>query len=99
MLQISASEEPIFICIDAIDQGEAGNGEKHLVSLYQILLKSPRTPMLVIRKQCVGVGVGECPGRAGRIMYTYHPRYMFSLTSGMVWGLGVKRPMGVGLVT
>jgi len=54
--------------------------------------------MLVIRKPCMKVGVGGSVLVEQEGLYV-SPRYMFSLTSGMVWGLGVERPMGVGLVT
>jgi len=54
MLQITSSEKPTFICIDALDECAPGNRIKLLDSLNEILLKSPGTRIFVTGRPQIG---------------------------------------------
>ena len=54
MLQITSSEKPTFICIDALDECVPGNRVKLLDSLYQILRASPGARIFITGRPQIG---------------------------------------------
>jgi len=82
MLYITTSEKPAFICIDALDECEAGYRAKILNSLAAILQRSPGTRMFVtgrphiedeVRKRLPGSGtaIRIAPRRDDIISYLH----------------------------
>ena len=59
MLQATASERPMFICIDALDECVAGHRVKLLDSLGQVLQRSPGTRMFVTGRPHIQAEVGS----------------------------------------
>ena len=59
MLQTTASEQPTFICIDALDECVARYQVKVLDSLNQILRKSPGTRVFVTGRPQIQAEVGK----------------------------------------
>jgi len=54
MLQITSSEKPTFICIDALDECVPGNRVRLLDSLNQVLRESPGTRVFVTGRPQIG---------------------------------------------
>ena len=59
MLEATSSKEPTFICIDALDECEAGHRTKLLDSLNQILRKSPGTRIFVTGRPHIQPEIGR----------------------------------------
>ena len=59
MLQITFSEKPTFICLDALDECVPGNRVKFLDSLNQVLQKSPGTRIFVTGRPQIRPEVGR----------------------------------------
>jgi len=59
MLYTTASEKPTFICIDALDECQAGYRAKILDSLNQILQRSPGTRVFATGRPHIEAEVGR----------------------------------------
>ena len=82
MLQMTSSEKPTFICIDALDECVPGNQAKLLDSLNQVLQKSPGTRIFVTGRPQIRPEIGRrlagkvtslsiCPKRDDIIRYLH----------------------------
>ena len=71
MLQITASERPVFICMDALDECVPGYRVKILDALNQILHRCPGTRVFVTGRPHIRAEVGKrLPGKMTAIRIT-----------------------------